>query len=235
MVCLNGHNVESSDSFCQECGARVISPAGTAAEAAKVFGLDRENAATAAGVFGLACAKGHPLPEGMTTCPRCNATAPDFIHGTPATGRPKWLLPTVAGVVAAMIIGVVAVLVMPSPVNGLPMKFHYAYPGLACSQTGAVHDGTEVEVTTNGGKLLATGQLQGGVLKQIGSGQGCVYTLSVRVPRDVGTYFFRAMGDKTVYRVYRNTIDTSSNGWLSLSTVTVGVATVIWTGSLYAQ
>ena len=114
------------------------------------------------------------------------------------------------------------------------MTFHYVYPGETCAQTGPVHDGTLVEVTNTAGHLLTTGTLSTGITSYSNGSPSCSYVVHVRVPENVGTYYFRAEGDRNVYRVSRSTIDTTQNGWAMVSTVTVGVAVVAWSGSVWS-
>ena len=121
---------------------------------------------------------------------------------------------------------------MPSPARATQkMKFSYVYRGASCSST-VVHNGTQVQVTTTGGKLLTTGELTDGTIKDVNGVPSCVYTVTVIVPK-VSEYYFRASGDRHVYKVSRSTIDETSDGWLVLSTVAVGVVVATWSGSLF--
>lgn len=233
MFCTNGHEVNDDDLFCFTCGQEI--------KRDFLYSENQpDNAEMAAEVFGLACSNGHAMPHGMTVCPICNKTALGFesvdegIIADP--GHSNWLKWSAITLVAVMILGGITFFALPNGSAGAsePMAFHYAYPGKKCSQTGSIHDGTIIQVTGAGGKLLATAPLQLGITHITNGVPSCAYVVNVKVPKTIGTYYFRAMGDKTVYRVYRSTIDSTRNGWMVLSTVAVGVAVVAWTGSAFA-
>jgi hypothetical protein len=136
-----------------------------------------------------------------------------------------------------MVLGLIVFLVLPGHGTAgatQPLAFHYTYPGKTCAETGPVHDGTQVEATTTGGSLVATGTLQQGITRQINGVSTCSYVVRVMVPKDVGTYYFRALGTREIYKVSRSTIDSTPNGWATLSTVAAGVVVLAWSGSAYA-
>lgn len=227
LACPNGHPIAAGGQFCTQCGLA----------APDFSNVSAGSAVFAAEAFGLACPNGHPLNEPGAACSQCvGSVLKSQTGGSGKFGNNKPLVFGIGGLALAMILALIVYLVIPSGGPTRSMVFRYSLTGQSCSQSNPLHNGTIVEVSATGGKLLTTGTLQHGMTTTDASGTPtCTYQVKVNVPTNVGSYYFRAMGDRNVYKVLRSTIDSAPNGWMMISTVATGVVVTTWTGSVWSS
>ena len=231
-TCANGHEVQDGDNFCSTCGSPPV---------------DAEAVEPPRAVDTSKCENGHAMGHEGNYCQSCGAqragstaavigaagaagTATALSGDSVKEGKPRWVVPAIAGGVAAVLI-LVAVLVFTggsTPAGAKSAKLVDQISGTTCADAAsslAIHRGSIAVVQGQGRKALALGKVSSVWNGTSKDGKSvCNVLIETNVPQ--GQKSYRIVVGKATPLIVSSEV---------IAAAVVGYAWVSWSGTSWVE